>query len=134
MSEFGDLIPEFVEESLEHLKNIEEDIIIIESPVGMPGRAIRNKFLDDVASGHKKPFKCPFHCIITCDFKEAPYCIAKALCNATEGKLSEGFVFAGQNAWRVNKIVHVSELMQSFEDEYDEVEKVEQKKLLKNRV
>ena len=101
-----------------------EDIIIIESPVGMPGRAIRNQFLDDVASGHNKPFKCPFHCIITCNFKTAPYCIAKALCNATEGKLSEGFAFAGQNVWRVDKIVHVSELIQSLEDEYDEAEKI----------
>lgn len=100
-----------------------EDIVIIESPVGMPGRAIRNQFLDDVASGQKKPFKCPFHCIITCNVKDAPYCIANALRNATEGKLSEGFVFAGQNVWRVDKIVHVSELMQSLQDEYAEAEK-----------
>jgi nitronate monooxygenase len=106
-----------------YIKANKEDIIIIESPVGMPGRAIRNQFLDDVASGHKKPFKCPFHCIITCDFKKAPYCIAKALCNATEGNLSEGFAFAGQNVWRVDKIVHVRELIQSLEDEYDEAEK-----------
>ncbi len=106
-----------------YIKANKEDVIIIESPVGMPGRAIRNQFLDDVASGYKKPFKCPFHCIITCNFKETPYCIAKALCNATEGNLSEGFAFAGQNVWRVNKIVHVSELIQSLKDEYDEAKK-----------
>jgi NAD(P)H-dependent flavin oxidoreductase YrpB (nitropropane dioxygenase family) len=100
-----------------------ENIVIIESPVGMPGRAIRNQFLDDVACGHKKPFKCPFHCIITCNMKNAPYCIANALCNATEGKLAQGFAFAGQNVWRVDNIVHVSELMQSLQDEYDEAEK-----------
>ena len=100
-----------------------EDIVIIDSPVGMPGRAIRNQFLDDVASGHKKPFKCPFHCIITCNMKSAPYCIANALCNATEGKLAEGFAFAGQNVWRVDKIIHVSELMQSLQGEYAEAEK-----------
>jgi len=100
-----------------------DDIVIIESPVGMPGRAIRNQFLDDVASGHKKPFKCPFHCIATCNMKSAPYCIANALCNATEGKLAEGFAFAGQNVWRVDKIVHVSELMQSLQDEYAEATK-----------
>lgn len=106
-----------------YTKASKEDIIIIDSPVGMPGRAICNPFLDEVSSGHKKPFKCPFHCIITCDFKTAPYCIAKALCNATEGNLSEGFAFAGQNVWRIDKIVHVSELIQSLEDEYDEAEK-----------
>jgi nitronate monooxygenase len=107
-----------------YIKARKEDIIIIESPVGMPGRAIRNQFLDDVASGHKKPFKCPFHCIITCNFKTAPYCIAKALCNATEGNLSEGFAFAGQNVWRIDKIVHVSDLIQSLKDEYDKAEKI----------
>jgi len=107
-----------------YIKAKKEDIIIIESPVGMPGRAIRNQFLDDVASGHKKPFKCPFHCIITCNFKTAPYCIAKALCNATEGNLSEGFAFAGQNVWRVDKIVHVSDLIRSLENEYNEAEKI----------
>jgi nitronate monooxygenase len=100
-----------------------DDIVIIESPVGMPGRAIRNQFLDDVADGRNKPFKCPFHCIITCNMKNAPYCIANALCNATEGKLAEGFAFAGENVWRVDKILHVSELMQSLQDEYAEAEK-----------
>jgi NAD(P)H-dependent flavin oxidoreductase YrpB (nitropropane dioxygenase family) len=106
-----------------YIKASKEDIIIIDSPVGMPGRAIRNPFIDDVASGHKKPFKCPFHCIITCNIKTAPYCIAKALCNANEGNLSEGFAFAGENVWRIDKIVHVNELIQSLEDEYDEAEK-----------
>lgn len=105
-----------------YIKASKEDIIIIDSPVGMPGRAIRDPFLDEVSSGHKKPFNCPFHCIITCDFKTAPYCIAKALCNATEGNLSEGFAFAGQNVWRIDKIVHVSELIKSLENEYNEAE------------
>ncbi len=100
-----------------------EDIVIIESPVGMPGRAIRNQFIDDVATGGKKPFKCPFHCIITCNMKNAPYCIANALCNATEGKLAEGFAFAGQNVWRVDRILHVSELIQSLQNEYAEAKK-----------
>jgi len=31
MGEFNDLIPEFIDESLEHLKNIEKDIIILEN-------------------------------------------------------------------------------------------------------
>jgi len=106
-----------------YIKANKEDIIIIDSPVGMPGRAIHNHFLDDVASGRKKPFTCPYHCITTCDFKKTPYCIANALCNATEGNISEGFAFAGQNVWRVDKIVHVSELIQSLNDEYAEAEK-----------
>jgi len=103
-----------------YLKSKSEDIIIIESPVGMPGRAIRNQFLTDVEHGQKKPFKCPYHCIITCNVKNAPYCIAEALCNAKEGNLSHGFAFAGENASRVDKIVHVKDLIDTLIAEYEE--------------
>jgi nitronate monooxygenase len=51
-----------------------EDIVIIRSPVGLPGRAIRNQFIDEVSQGNRKPFKCPYHCLKTCDFKNTPYC------------------------------------------------------------
>ncbi|MBN1619813.1 nitronate monooxygenase, partial [candidate division WOR-3 bacterium] len=46
----------------------EEDIVIIDSPVGLPGRVIRNKFINDVLAGHKKPFNCPWRCLKTCDY------------------------------------------------------------------
>jgi nitronate monooxygenase len=95
-----------------------EDITIIDSPVGLPGRAIKNKFLEEVLSGIRKPFKCPWKCLITCDFKKSPYCIALALTNAKKGKLSDGFVFAGANAYRVEKITSVKELMAALSEEY----------------
>jgi nitronate monooxygenase len=96
----------------------EEDIIIIQSPVGLPGRAIRNAFLDDVSSGIKKPFQCPWKCLRTCDYQESPYCIALALTQAQEGKLQNGFAFAGANAWRVNEITSVKALIESLVEEY----------------
>ncbi len=65
-----------------------EDLIIIKSPVGMPGRVIRNRFVDDVHKGKKVPFRCPCRCIVTCDSKDTPYCIALALVNAQRGKLN----------------------------------------------
>ncbi len=95
-----------------------EDIIIIKSPVGMPGRAIRNKFLDDVAEGKRMPVRCPFHCLKTCDPAKAPYCISMALINAHKGKLSHGFAFAGANAYRAEKIVSVEELIRTIKEEY----------------
>ncbi len=94
------------------------DLTIIDSPVGLPGRAIRNQFLDDVTSGLKKPFKCPFRCLRTCSFKTVPYCIAQALANARLGHLDDGFAFAGANAHRVERIVSVDELMAALQDEY----------------
>jgi len=95
------------------------DLEIIKSPVGMPGRAIRNKFLDDVAAGMKKPFACPYHCIVTCDIEKAPYCISLALLNAQKGRLDKGFAFAGANAWRTGKIVPVQELVDELKREYE---------------
>jgi len=95
-----------------------DDLIIIDSPVGLPGRAIRNRFLDDVARGMKKPFQCSWKCLKTCDFRNSPYCIALALTNAKRGNLDEGFAFAGANAYRVDGIVSVQELIASLMEEY----------------
>lgn len=96
-----------------------EDIGIIKSPVGMPGRAIVNKFLEDVNKGGKKPYKCLFHCIISCNYRKSPYCIAQALINAQKGDLKNGFAFAGSNAYRAKEITTVKELIQKLEKEYN---------------
>jgi nitronate monooxygenase len=101
-----------------YINSKKEDIVIIKSPVGMPGRAIRNTFTDDISSGANKPYKCPYHCIITCDYKNSPYCIALALTNAQKGDLEHGFAFAGENAHKTDRIVPVKELMETLEKEY----------------
>ncbi len=101
-----------------YVDSTKEDIMIIKSPVGMPGRALRNKFLDDVEKGKKQPFKCPYHCIITCDYKTTPYCIAFALHHASAGNLDHGFAFAGENVYRTMKITSVKELMKTLMEEY----------------
>jgi NAD(P)H-dependent flavin oxidoreductase YrpB (nitropropane dioxygenase family) len=95
-----------------------EDVVIIDSPVGLPGRAIRNKFLDRVSSGTKEKFKCIWKCLRSCDFRNVPYCIALALTNAKKGNLEEGFAFAGANAYRVDKIISVKELIDTLVEEY----------------
>lgn len=97
-----------------------EDIIIIDSPVGLPGRAIRNKFLDEVAAGKRHPVDCPYYCLIPCKQNDSPYCIADALVNAQKGNLDEGFVFCGSNAWRCKEIVPVAQVFQDLSREYAE--------------
>lgn len=97
-----------------------EDIQIIKSPVGLPGRAVMSSFLEDVKNGLKKPFKCPFHCISTCDYTKSPYCIGMALVNAKKGLLKHGFAFAGQNAYRVDSIISVKELIASLRKGYQD--------------
>lgn len=96
-----------------------EDIGIINSPVGMPGRAIVNQFINDVNAGNKKPYKCPYHCIVTCNYGSSPYCIALALINAQKGRMKHGFAFVGENAYRTENIVTVKELVNTLIEEYD---------------
>jgi nitronate monooxygenase len=95
-----------------------EDMVIIKSPLGLLGRAIQNKFIEDVESGKKKPYKCPYHCLLPCNVKDSPYCISLALIHAKRGNLGHGFAFAGQNAYRADRIISVKELITSLLDEY----------------
>ena len=94
------------------------DITIINSPVGLPGRVINNEFVEHIREGKTKPFKCVWNCLSSCNYKEAPYCIAQVLFNAAQGKMSEGFAFAGANAYRATKIQHVSEIMNELISDY----------------
>jgi len=96
----------------------EGDIEIIKSPVGMPGRAIGNKFLKDISSGKKKSIKCAWKCLKSCDITSAPYCISLALDNARKGILEKGFAFAGSNAFRIDEIISVKELLQELQKQY----------------
>jgi nitronate monooxygenase len=95
-----------------------EDLTIIDSPVGLPGRAIRNNFIKEISEGMKKPFKCNWKCLKTCDVKSSPYCIGAALTNAKRGLLEKGFAFAGANAYRIDKIISVKELIRQLIADY----------------
>ena len=96
----------------------QDDITIIDSPVGLPGRAINNDFIGQIRMGNTKPFKCSWHCLSSCNFKKAPYCIAQALYNSVRGKMDEGFAFTGTNGYRATRLHHVSEVMDELVWEY----------------
>jgi NAD(P)H-dependent flavin oxidoreductase YrpB (nitropropane dioxygenase family) len=102
-----------------------DDVVLIDSPVGMPGRAIFNNFLEKVKAGIKRPKVCPFHCIKTCDISKSPYCIMTALYQAFRGDMKNGYAFAGSNAYLATKITTVKEtisgLMQKFEEKKAEI-------------
>ncbi len=95
-----------------------EDIGIIKSPVGMPGRAIRNKFIVDSEAGIRPAFTCAWKCLSSCKAQDANYCISIALNNARRGVLQGGFVFVGSNAYRVEKIVPVASLVSELSTGY----------------
>jgi nitronate monooxygenase len=88
-----------------------DDVTIIKSPVGMPGRAIKNKFLRDLDMKGKLNVKCPFRCLTACKVETARFCIAQALVNSYFGDLDNGLIFAGHNAYRCDRIYTVKELI-----------------------
>lgn len=94
----------------------QEDIVITKSPVGMPGRAIRNPFLDKVKAEKEKITHC-YQCLEHCDPKTIPYCITKALSNAAEGELDHALLFCGSNAYRAEKIETVDAVMKDLTGE-----------------
>lgn len=87
-----------------------DDIVITKSPVGMPGRAIKNEFLSQVGKVPFKLDKC-YQCLEKCDKATIPYCITKALVNAATGDLNHALLFCGSNAYRASKIETVQDVM-----------------------
>ena len=91
-----------------------EDIVIVKSPVGMPGRAIRNVFLDKVkAEGRIPPTKC-LRCIHTCNPAETPYCITEALIHAAKGEVDQALLFCGGRAYEAKTIETVKKVIDYF--------------------
>lgn len=86
------------------------DIKIVKSPVGMPGRSISNKFLNKINNDNNKITKC-YNCLIPCNPYTTPYCISEALINAARGDIDNGLIFCGSNAYKINKIISVKELL-----------------------
>ncbi|MBS4014341.1 MAG: nitronate monooxygenase [Bacteroidetes bacterium] len=103
-----------------YINSKEEDIGIINSPVGMPGRAIKNSFIDKVNLGEKHPITCPYKCIRTCDTATSPYCIVKALYSAYKGNFNNGYAFAGSNAYKAEEIISIEQTFKNILKEYDE--------------
>ena len=93
-----------------------DDITIVKSPVGMPGRAINNNFVKKTKV-EKLPIKHCFNCLVPCNPANTPYCITEALINAVEGNLDNGLIFCGENAYRLNKITTVKEVFNEIENE-----------------
>jgi len=100
----------------------EEDIQIIKSPVGMPGRTIFNRFLKEAADGQRRPAVCKHNCIRSCNPKTTMYCISEALLAAFKGNLKDGFAFVGSNAGRVKSVSTVENIFNELQYEYNKAD------------
>jgi len=93
-----------------YINSKHDDIKIVKSPVGMPGRAIRNEFIQKIELEKEKISKC-LNCIIPCNPGDSPYCITKALINSVTGNVKNGLIFCGSNAYKLTKMTTVKELL-----------------------
>lgn len=89
-----------------------EDIQLVSSPVGMPGRAIRNAFTERVAAGEKQPVKKCYGCLKKCNPTEIPYCITQALVASARGDVENGLVFCGANTYKIQRITTAEQVME----------------------
>lgn len=89
-----------------------ENIVLVDSPVGMVGRAVGNTFA--LAEGKKEPVKKCYQCIKTCNPGDTPYCITNALVKAAKGETENALVFCGENAWKCDKIEHVGDILREL--------------------
>ena len=96
------------------LDGSKEDIILIDSPVGLPGRAVRNKFSDTIMSGGRiAPVRCR-GCLKNCRPDKIPYCITDALITSVTGDAKNGLVFCGADAWRCDHLEYAEDVIESL--------------------
>ena len=96
-----------------YIRAHKEDIMIVQSPVGMPGRAIRNPFIEKAKAGQIPHGRC-HSCISACNPAKTPYCITDALINAATGHVEDALLFCGTNAYRAEKMEYVKDIMAEF--------------------
>ncbi len=101
-----------------YLKSKPEDVVVIHSPVGLPGRAVRTPFSAKVLEGPVPPKSCD-NCLKACKHN---FCIIKSLIRAQQGDVETGLVFTGEYLPRINKILSVHEIFQQLQSEAAAVE------------
>lgn len=94
-----------------YIKARAEDIRIIKTPVGMPGRVLFNALIQQQQQGAMPQTRCPFYCIYSCERDKAGFCIAEKLANSFKGDIDNGLIFCGANVYRIDKILTVHELV-----------------------
>lgn len=97
-----------------YLNASKEDIVIVKSPVGMPGRAILNPFMKRVMLGEKMEHTPCHRCLARCNPAEIPYCITDSLICAAKGDVEEALLFCGADAYRQTRMETVKEVIDSL--------------------
>lgn len=96
-----------------YLHSKPDDIVVIHSPVGLPGRAVRNPFADKIMHGNVPPKVC-HRCLKSCKHN---FCIISALIRAEQGDVENGLVFTGEYISRIKEILPVKEIISRLKNE-----------------
>ena len=89
-----------------------EDIVLVSSPVGLPGRAIKTPFVEKMLGNKDIAAKtCQYKCLKKCDYK---YCISERLMASRDGDLENGLFFSGANTFKMREILPVREIFDRF--------------------
>lgn len=91
-----------------------EDIKIVQSPTGFPGRGLWNSFMKNNKERGNVCIKNCLNCMLPCTPSDTPYCISEALIQSVKGNLNHGLVFVGSNAWRIQEMTTVKQLIQEL--------------------
>lgn len=97
-----------------------DDVVLIESPVGMPGRALLTPFTRKVLDGTAPRPNTLSRCIACLNHCKKNYCIIDALIRAQEGDMQDGLVFCGARVGEIEEILPVSEIIKNLVQEYAE--------------
>jgi NAD(P)H-dependent flavin oxidoreductase YrpB (nitropropane dioxygenase family) len=100
-----------------YLRATEEDVVLMHSPVGLPGRAIRTPFIDELEAGRAQRIVSCRACLKHCG---KDFCIITKLEEAQRGDVEHGLVFAGSSVTRIHDILPVAEVIDRLVREYDE--------------
>lgn len=100
-----------------YLKSKPEDVVVIHSPVGLPGRAVRNPWAERIMEGPVPPTQCDV-CLKACKHN---FCIIRALTRAQQGDVETGLVFTGEYLPTIDKIMTVEEIFQQLLAEVESV-------------
>lgn len=96
-----------------HRQATPDEVVLVPSPVGLPGRALRNPFAEQAIAGIRRPQGGCLNCLHSCKWRDAQetYCILQALDRASRGDVINGLIFAGVNAGRAKEIQSVAAVM-----------------------
>lgn len=101
-----------------YLKANKEDVVLIKSPVGFPGRALRNPLTEKIERQEKIGVNSCDKCLKVCSNE---FCILDALKKAEQGDVIDGLVFSGENVYKVKDILPVGEIMKNLVDNLEQV-------------